>query len=120
MYSTYLPLFYYSVINLRLSLMTQYLCYIFILINQSIKSLKLSRSENTGKFLFRDLAALTNGIYFNSQCGTLMNRFPFIISYNFLISKIFMVLDIQITDLWNNTFKCAQKGHPKYILHVQL
>ena len=33
-------------------------------------------SENTGKFLLRDLAALTNSIYCNSQCGPLMNRFP--------------------------------------------
>ena len=33
-------------------------------------------SENTRKFLLRDLAALTNSIYCNSQHGALMNRFP--------------------------------------------
>ena len=33
-------------------------------------------SENTGKFLLRDLGALTNSIYCNSQCEALMNRFP--------------------------------------------
>ena len=33
-------------------------------------------SENTGKFLLSDLAALTNSIYFNSQHGALLNRFP--------------------------------------------
>ena len=34
------------------------------------------RSENTGKFLLRDLAALTISICCNSQHGALMNRFP--------------------------------------------
>ena len=51
-------------------------------------------SENTGKFLRRDLAALTNSIYCSSQRGTLINRFINNyddaywlgrISYNFLI-----------------------------------
>ena len=45
-------------------------------------------SENTGKFLLRDLAALTNSIYCTSQYGALMNRdahWPERISYNFLI-----------------------------------
>ena len=32
--------------------------------------------ENTGKFLFRDLAALTNNSYCNYQYGALKNRFP--------------------------------------------
>ena len=31
-------------------------------------------SENTGKFLLRDLATLTNSIFSNSQHGALMNR----------------------------------------------
>ena len=35
-----------------------------------------ARSENIGKFLLRNLAALTNSTYCNSQHGTLMNRFP--------------------------------------------
>ena len=34
-----------------------------------------NRSENTGKFLLRNLAALTNSIYCISQHGALMNRF---------------------------------------------
>ena len=34
------------------------------------------RSENTGKFLLYNLAALTNSIYCNSRHGLLMNRFP--------------------------------------------
>ena len=38
------------------------------------------RSENTGKFLVRNLAALTNSIYCNSQHGALMNRFPVMIT----------------------------------------
>ena len=33
-------------------------------------------SENTGKFLLRYLAALTNSIYCTSQRGTLINRRP--------------------------------------------
>ena len=33
-------------------------------------------SENTGKFLLRNLDALTNSIYCTSQYGALMNRFP--------------------------------------------
>ena len=37
--------------------------------------LKFNISENTGKFLLCDLGTLTNSIYFNSQRGTLMNRF---------------------------------------------
>ena len=37
---------------------------------------RISRSENTGKFLLLNLAALTNRIYCNSQHGALMNRFP--------------------------------------------
>ena len=41
-----------------------------------IDSNMLSISENTGKFLLRDLGALTNSIYCNSQRGALMNRFP--------------------------------------------
>ena len=39
-----------------------------------------NRSENTGKFLLRDLAALTNSIYCKSQHGALMNRFPVMIT----------------------------------------
>ena len=34
-----------------------------------------SISENAGKFLLRNLAALTNSIYCTSQHGALMNRF---------------------------------------------
>ena len=34
------------------------------------------RSENTGKLLLRNLAALTNSIYCTSQHGALMNRLP--------------------------------------------
>ena len=33
-------------------------------------------SENTGKFLLRDLAVLTNNIYCISQLGALVNRLP--------------------------------------------
>ena len=33
------------------------------------------RLENTGKFLLRNVAALTNSIYCNSRHGALMNRF---------------------------------------------
>ena len=40
------------------------------------KNCKTDISENTGKFLLRNLAALTNSIYCNSQRGALMNRFP--------------------------------------------
>ena len=40
------------------------------------KRLTLNRSENTGKFLLRDLAAVTKNIYCHSQHGALMNRFP--------------------------------------------
>ena len=44
--------------------------------NPRLQLKRLGISENTGKFLLRDLAALTNSIYCNSQRGTLMNRFP--------------------------------------------
>ena len=39
-----------------------------------------NRSENTGEFLLRDLAKLTNSIYCYSQHGGLMNRFPVMIT----------------------------------------
>ena len=39
-------------------------------------SLSLFVTENTGKLLLRDLVTLTIGIFCNSQCGALMNRFP--------------------------------------------
>ena len=46
------------------------------LLNKSSNYLKnLFRSENTGKFLFRDLSTPTNNIYCKSQHGALMNRF---------------------------------------------
>ena len=38
------------------------------------------RSENTWKFLLRDLAALTNSICCNYQHGALINRFPVIMT----------------------------------------
>ena len=45
------------------------------------------QTENTGKFLFRDLAAPTKSIYCTSQRGALMNRFPVMmmpVRWNFL------------------------------------
>ena len=50
-------------------------CLPYVLISGSSSGLSF-RSENTGKFLLRNLVALGNSIYYNSQCGALMNRFP--------------------------------------------
>ena len=44
--------------------------------SKDISIKKYPISENTGKFLLCDLAALTNRIYCTSQHGTLVNRFP--------------------------------------------
>ena len=49
-------------------------------------------SQNTGKFLLRDLAELTNRVYCTSQREALINRFPTIFCSVLEILKILLQL----------------------------
>ena len=63
-------------VNVKESVSEKKAIYQSIFINSLYLVSNLRRSEDTGKFLLLNLAALTNSIYCNSQHGTLMNRFP--------------------------------------------
>ena len=80
-------------------------------------------SENTGKFLLRNLAALTNSIYCISQHGALMNRFPVMlmpiglkrISYNFLI-WIYLLK----TERMTNRKEIKEANLETFVLQIQI